>query len=67
MRNGLIIPVASTDCARHEVFGSAIPGGCGGGAASKAGFKPGAHSFKFVGINSGGASDASAPIVVQVT
>jgi hypothetical protein len=33
----------------------------------QSGFTPGAHSFKFVGINTGGASDASAPIVVQVT
>jgi hypothetical protein len=31
------------------------------------GFAPGAHSFEFVGINSGGASDATAPIVIQVT
>jgi hypothetical protein len=31
------------------------------------GFVVGAHSFKFVGINSGGESDASAPIVIQVT
>jgi len=31
------------------------------------GFAVGAHSFKFVGINSGGESDASAPIVIQVT
>ena len=31
------------------------------------GFAPGAHSFKFVGINSGGSSDPSAPVVVQVT
>jgi hypothetical protein len=31
------------------------------------GFAPGAHSFKFVGINSGGAGDESAPIVIQVT
>jgi hypothetical protein len=31
------------------------------------GFVPGAHSFKFVGINSGGSSDPSAPIVIQVT
>jgi hypothetical protein len=31
------------------------------------GFVPGAHSFKFVGINSGGPGDESAPIVIQVT
>jgi hypothetical protein len=31
------------------------------------GFAPGAHSFKFVGVNSGGPGDASAPIVIQVT
>jgi hypothetical protein len=31
------------------------------------GVVPGAHSFKFVGVNSGGSSDASAPIVIQVT
>jgi hypothetical protein len=31
------------------------------------GFAPGAHSFKFVGINSGGEGDESAPIVIQVT
>jgi hypothetical protein len=31
------------------------------------GFAPGAHSFKFVGINSGGTGDASAPVVIQVT
>lgn len=31
------------------------------------GFAPGAHSFKFVGINSGGSGDASTPIVIQVT
>jgi hypothetical protein len=31
------------------------------------GFAPGAHSFKFVGINSGGPGDFSAPIVIQVT
>ena len=31
------------------------------------GFAPGAHGFKFVGVNSGGAGAASAPIVLQVT
>jgi hypothetical protein len=31
------------------------------------GFAPGAHSFKFRGINSGGASPETAPIVIQVT
>ena len=67
MRNGRIILGASTGCAGHEVFMQAIPGRRGGAAFSKAGFTPGAHSFKFVGINSGGSSDATAPIVVQVT
>ena len=31
------------------------------------GFAPGAHSFKFVGINSGGQSAETAPMVIQVT
>jgi hypothetical protein len=31
------------------------------------GFAPGAHSFKFVGVNTGGEGDESAPIVIQVT
>jgi len=31
------------------------------------GFAPGAHSFAFKGINSGGASDLSGPTVIQVT
>jgi hypothetical protein len=31
------------------------------------GFAPGAHSFAFKGINSGGYSDLSGPTVIQVT
>jgi hypothetical protein len=31
------------------------------------GVGPGAHSFEFVGVNSGGSSAASAPVVIQVT
>jgi hypothetical protein len=31
------------------------------------GFAPGAHNFKFVGINSGGQIPETAPIVIQVT